>query len=118
MWGGAEGQGGTWKELEGEEREGGEEAASLQRLFIDKVAAEDCSWVDARSRANVLSCTHFLAVCLQADAELSHLRGPRRVQDNVNSLRFRDVDIIQWRDSCDQETGGFRGRKETDQEVR
>lgn len=64
----AEGRGGTWKELEGEEREGGEEAASLQRLFIDKVAPVDCSWVDTLSGVNVL----FLAVCLQADAEQSH----------------------------------------------
>lgn len=52
------------------EREGGEQAVSLQRLFIDKVAPEDCSWVDTRS--NVLSWTHFLAVCLQADEEPSH----------------------------------------------
>lgn len=38
--GGNEGHGRSWKERR--EREGGrEEAASLQRLFIDKVAAED-----------------------------------------------------------------------------
>lgn len=61
---GKEEHGRSWKERR--ERKG-EEAASLQRLFIDKVAPEDCSWVDTRSRANVLSCTHFLAVCLQAE---------------------------------------------------